>query len=122
MKIAIPMDDKTMEGDVCISFGRAPYFLFYDIETKDVVFIENSAATSQGGAGIKAAQMVVDNQVDALLTPRCGENAAEVLNAANVKIYKTSSASVQDNIAAFEEGTLPLLDEIHAGFHGHGGK
>ena len=122
MKIAIPMDDKTMEGDVCISFGRAPYFLFYNMETKDVVFIENSAATSQGGAGIKAAQMVVDNQVDALLTPRCGENAAEVLNAANVKIYKTSSASVQDNIAAFEEGTLPLLDEIHAGFHGHGGK
>jgi predicted Fe-Mo cluster-binding NifX family protein len=122
MKIAIPVDDKTMEGDVCISFGRAPYFLFYDMETKDAVFIENGAATSQGGAGIKAAQMVVDNQVDALLTPRCGENAAEVLNAANVKIYRTSNASVQDNIATFEEGTLPLLDEIHAGFHGHGGK
>lgn len=122
MKIAIPVDDKTMEGDVCISFGRAPYFLFYDMETKDAVFIENSAATSQGGAGIKAAQMVVDNQVDALLTPRCGENAAEVLKAANVKIYKTSNASVQENIATFEEGTLPLLDEIHAGFHGHGGK
>lgn len=122
MKIAIPVDDKTMEGDVCISFGRAPYFLFYDMETKDAEFIENSAATSQGGAGIKAAQMVVDNQVDALLTPRCGENAAAVLNAANVKIYKTINASVKDNIAAFEEGTLSLLDEIHAGFHGHGGK
>lgn len=122
MKIAIPVDDKTMESDVCISFGRAPYFLFYNTETKESIFLENGAAASQGGAGIKAAQTVVDNQAEALLTPRCGENAAAVIHAANVKIYKTTNASVKENISAFEEGKLSLLDEIHAGFHGHGGK
>ena len=122
MKIAMPVDDKTMEGTVCISFGRTPYFLIYDTETKESVFLDNSAAASQGGAGIKAAQTVADSQVGALLTPRCGENAAEVIHAANIKIYKTRNDSIKDNIAAFEEGKLSMLDEIHAGFHGHGGK
>ena len=122
MKIAIPVDEKTMETSVCASFGRAPYFLIYDTETKESVFLDNSAAASQGGAGIKAAQTVVDSQVGALLTPRCGENAAEVINAARIKIYKTNSNSIKDNIAAFEAGKLSLLDEIHAGFHGHGGE
>lgn len=122
MKIAIPVDNKTMESSICISFGRTPYFLIYDTETKESVFIDNSAAASQGGAGIKAAQTVVDSQVGALLTPRCGENAAKVINAANVKIYKTINNSIKDNIAAFEEGKLSLLDEIHPGFHGHGGE
>ncbi|NLK36240.1 MAG: dinitrogenase iron-molybdenum cofactor biosynthesis protein, partial [Gracilibacteraceae bacterium] len=56
MKIAIPMDDKNMEASVCISFGRAPYFLIYDTESNESLFLENSAAASQGGAGIKAAQ------------------------------------------------------------------
>ena len=70
----------------------------------------------------KAAQTVIDSQVGALLTPRCGENAAEVFNAANVKIYKTINDSIKDNIAAFEDGKLSLLDEIHAGLHGHGGE
>ncbi|HBH13173.1 MAG: Dinitrogenase iron-molybdenum cofactor family protein [Clostridiales bacterium 38_11] len=121
MKIAMPVDDKIMESSVCITFGRTPYFLIYDTETKESVFIDNSAAASQGGAGIKAAQTVVDNQVGALLTPRCGENAAKVINAANVKIYKTINDSIKDNIAAFEEGKLLLLDEIHAGFHRHEG-
>jgi predicted Fe-Mo cluster-binding NifX family protein len=122
MRIAIPVDDKSMETTVCISFGRAPYFLIYDTEAKNSVFVNNSAATSQGGAGIKAAQNVVDNNVSALLTPRCGENAAEAINAAHIKIYKTINDSIQDNIDGFNEGKLTLLEDIHAGFHGQGGK
>ncbi len=121
MKIAIPVDEKTLESNVCASFGRTPYFLIYDTETKESIFIDNSAAASTGGAGIKAAQTIVDNKANALLTPRCGQNAADVIKSADIKIYKTTSASVKDNIAAFVDGKLPLLDEIHAGFHGHGG-
>lgn len=118
MKIAIPVDDKSMETNVCISFGRTPYFLIYDTENKESIFLNNSAAASQGGAGIKAAQTIVDNKADALITPRCGENAAEVIKTANIKMYKTINNSIMDNIKALNEGKLSLLEEIHAGFHG----
>lgn len=121
MKIAIPVDEKNLENPICISFGRAPYFLFYDTNTKESIFYDNKAATSTSGAGIKAAQAIVDNQAEALLTPRCGKNAADLLIAAGIQLYKTSLAPVKDNIEAFIAGDLPLLDEIHAGFHGHGG-
>jgi predicted Fe-Mo cluster-binding NifX family protein len=80
---------------------------------------KNEAADSQGGAGIKAAQALVDEGADVLLTPRCGENAAVVLQKAKIKIYKTLSGSVQDNLVAFENGKLEILEEIHPGFHGH---
>lgn len=122
MKIAIPVNDKSMESGVCLSFGRAPYFLFYDTESKESVFLSNSAATSQGGAGIKAAQIIVDNNADILFTPRCGENAANVIKGGNIEIYKTINDSIMDNINAFNDGKLSLLKDIHAGFHGHGGK
>ncbi len=121
MRIAIPADDKDMETTVCVSFGRAPYFLIYDTQTKESVFLDNGAVASAGGAGIKAAQAIVDNNVDALMTPRCGENAAQVLKAADITIYKATTAPLKDNIDAFVAGRLPLLNEIHAGFHGHGG-
>ncbi|NLM58994.1 MAG: dinitrogenase iron-molybdenum cofactor biosynthesis protein, partial [Clostridium sp.] len=51
MKIAIPVDEKSLESNVCVSFGRAPYYLIYDTETKESVFLDNSAAASTGGAG-----------------------------------------------------------------------
>ena len=122
MKIAIPVDDASMNTNICISFGRTPYFLLYDTESKDATFLSNSAASSQGGAGIKAAQMILDHNAEVLLTPRCGENAAEVFNAANVQIYKTSGDQLMQNIQSFENGELPLLNEIHPGLHQHGGK
>lgn len=121
MRIAIPVDEKTMETNVCASFGRTPYFLIYDTEKKESMFLDNAAAASAGGAGIKAAQTVIDNQADALLTPRLGQNAADVLKSAEIKTYQTTAGSAKDNIDAFIAGKLSLLDEIHAGFHRRGG-
>ncbi|HEY8344265.1 MAG TPA: NifB/NifX family molybdenum-iron cluster-binding protein, partial [Bacillota bacterium] len=66
-------------------------------------------------------QIIVDNKVSILLTPRCGENAANVLKSADVKIYKTGSVYAKENITDLINGKLSLLDEIHPGFHGHGG-
>ncbi|MGI6705952.1 MAG: NifB/NifX family molybdenum-iron cluster-binding protein [Clostridia bacterium] len=121
MRIAIPVDEKKMETNVGLSFGRAAYFLIYDTESQESSFLDNSAAASTGGAGIKAAQIIADNEVQALLTPRCGKNAAEVLESAGVKMYKSTLASVKENIDAFMAGKLPVLGEFHAGFHRHRG-
>ena len=118
MKIAIPVDNASMDTTICISFGRTPYFLIYDTESEDAKFISNSAAVSQGGAGIKAAQTIVDSKAEALITPRCGENAAEVIHAADIKIYQAKGSMLKHNLQAFEVGELELLNEIHPGFHG----
>ena len=122
MKIAMPVDHKSAEANIASSFGRTPYFLIYDTETKTSVVLDNSAAASQGGAGIKAAQNVVDSKADVVLAPQCGENAANVLRAANLKIYRTINGTAQANIEAFNAGELSLLEDIHAGFHNHGEK
>lgn len=120
MKIAIPAESAGHDPAVSTSFGRAAYFLVYDEETGSIQTLENTAAQSAGGAGIKAAQTVADSGAEVLLTPQCGENAAKVLLAAGLKMYKTSPGlSVMDNVQAFREGKLEGLTEIHEGYHGH---
>lgn len=116
MKIAVPVDEN--RKDVCVSFGRTPYFLFHDTETGAEEFVENPAAQAPGGAGLKAAQCVADNEADVLITVRCGENAAEVLKAAEIKIYKAAGGDAAENIKAFKEEKLEELTHFHAGFHG----
>jgi len=122
MKIALPVDEKSGNSTVCMSFGRTPYFMIYDTETKESIFLDNSAAASQGGAGIKAAEALIHEGMEVLLTPRCGENAAVVIKAAKIPMYRTKGDSIQENIDAFLKGTLPALEEIHPGLHDHGGK
>jgi len=119
LKIAIPVEN---EKRICQSFGRAPLFLIYDTELMESVYIDNNASNSQGGAGVKAAQNVVDQNVNILLTPQCGENALNVIKSANIMIYKTIHTSIEDNIKDFNEGKLSILETTHVGFHHHGGK
>ncbi len=121
MKLIVPVENKSLDAPVCPSFGRTPLYVLVDTENGNHEFLDNAAAASQGGAGIKAAQMLVDSGAAAIITYRCGENAAQVLNAAGVKMYKAQDGSVKDNIAAFKEGKLSLLTETHPGFHNHGG-
>lgn len=116
MKIAIPLDEN--KKDVCVSFGRAPFFLFHD-QTGDEI-LENPAANAQGGAGLKAAQFLVDHDVTILITVRCGQNAADVFQAVGMKIFKSQATDAQENITAYEENELAELTHFHAGFHGVG--
>jgi predicted Fe-Mo cluster-binding NifX family protein len=119
MKIALPVDENNLESSVCPSFGRAPYFLFFETDTNESYCLENSAAASPGGAGIKAAQTIADEGARALLTPRCGENAEAVLRKSDVRIYKTIPGTAKQNLDAFAGGRLGVLGDFHPGFHGH---
>ena len=121
MKITVPMNEQNMGTGLCPSFGRAPFFLFYDTETKEAKWIKNSAAESAGGAGIAAAQILADSGVEALITPRCGENAQKVLSGAHIEVYRSTDGTARQNIDALAAGKLEKLSEFHAGFHGHGG-
>lgn len=116
MKIAVPLDEN--KQDVCVAFARAPFFMVFDTENDKCNVLDNPAAQAQGGAGLKAAQFVVDQQADVLITVRCGENAAQVLQAAEIKIFKSEGSNAADNVKAWKDGKLAALTHFHAGFHG----
>ena len=69
MRIALPIEEN--ETEICPSFGRTPMFMIYDTETQQTTILDNSGIQAQGGAGIKAAQVMIDEKVDVLLAPRC---------------------------------------------------
>ena len=117
MIIAILVNESNVEPSICVSFGRAPWLLFHNTETGETQTLENPVANAEGGAGIKAAQFVVDQNANALITVRGGENAAEVLLAAGIQIYKAQGSVAKENLAAFAEGKLEKLQSFHAGFH-----
>ena len=119
MKIGLPANDTDIQSPISDNFGRSLYYLIYDVETEQAVFVENTAAMSQGGAGVKAAQIVVDNSVTKVITPQLGENAFHVLNSADIEIYKSEKGSLEDNIKLLKDGQLRLLSSIHRGHHGH---
>ena len=107
MRIAVPVEEN--EKEICPSFGRTPQFYIYDTETKEGTLIENEAMNAPGGAGIKAAQTVIDAKAEIVLVPRCGENAAKALVMyinSNVKEVKRCCPST---ISFFESSPVRMI-------------
>lgn len=117
MKIALPIQTSENNQFIGSSFGRTAQFMIFDSVTKQTVIIENTAMGLQGGAGIRAAQILIDRQIDVLITPQCGENAEVLLKKANISLYRSNGNIIAENIELFLQNKLNPLDEIHPGLH-----
>ncbi len=112
MKIAFPVNEKSIDADIYDSFGRAPYFVIYNTNSKEIEYLDHRAVVAQGAGGIRAAQVLADQGIKVIITQQCGENAEKLLRKAEVLIYKARSASIYDNIDAYLNDQLSLMTEL----------
>ena len=106
MKIAITATGNELGSEIDPRFGRCQYFIFVDSETGDFEAISNESAMASGGAGIQAAQTVIDKGVEVVVTGNVGPNAFSTLNAAGVKIITGASGTVKEALEKFRSGVL----------------
>lgn len=115
MKIAVTSTGERLDSHVDPRFGRAPFFLIGDTETMEFVAIENQ--NTVGAAGIGAAKLVVDNDVEAVLTGNCGPNAQRTLSAASVKLYTGVTGTVTQVVELLKSGKLTAAEESNVQAH-----
>ncbi|HAS27743.1 MAG TPA: dinitrogenase iron-molybdenum cofactor biosynthesis protein [Dehalococcoidia bacterium] len=119
MKIAITATGTTLENDVDSRFGRCPYFIIADPDTMEYEYLDNASAQAGGGAGIAAAQMIVEKGVESVLTGNCGPNAYNVLSPAGIKVITGVSGRIADVIEDYKEGRYKESAEANVSSH-HG--
>ncbi len=111
MKIAISIQDQTLDSPVDSRFGRCAFFAVGDSESGQFEFHENKNAGLGSGAGIQTAQWVADQKVDAILTGRVGPKALEVLNSAGIKIIQEVTGTGTEAVALLNEGKLSAASQ-----------
>jgi predicted Fe-Mo cluster-binding NifX family protein len=121
MKIAITSTGSDLNSPISPTFGRCPMFIFIDEDSDEIEAVKNPAVDAHGGAGIQAAQFVVDRGARAVITGRVGPNAMDVLNAADIPIYLSQGDTPRQALEAFKSGELKVQTESHGRMGGRGG-
>jgi predicted Fe-Mo cluster-binding NifX family protein len=118
MKIAITTKGKDLDSKIDPRFGRAESFIIYDTKECKYEVIDNiQNVESQQGAGIQAAQNIVDKGANALITAHCGPKAFRVLSSAGVKIYVLGEGSVRTAIERFKNNKLQEMSDPNTEGH-----
>jgi len=106
MKIAISSTGKDIGSQIDPRFGRCQYFVFIDPETMEFEALENEGVMATGGAGVQAAQFVLQKGGNALITGNLGPNAASALSASGIKVFLVSGGTIRDVVQAYKSGSL----------------
>jgi predicted Fe-Mo cluster-binding NifX family protein len=106
MKIVITSNGTDLESPISSIFGRCPVFLFLESDADEFEAVENPAGDVHGGAGIRAAQFVVEQGAEAVITGRVGPKAMDVLKAADIPIYIFHGDTPRRALEAFRAGEL----------------
>ena len=106
MKICVTATAGDLNAQVDPRFGRCQYFVIVDSETMAFEAMANEAIAAPGGAGIQAAQTMVNKGVNVVISGNIGPNAFQVLSTAGVKIATGAYGTVQEATEMYKSGKL----------------
>ncbi|OEC87497.1 MULTISPECIES: NifB/NifX family molybdenum-iron cluster-binding protein [Methanobacterium] len=125
MKVAVTSMGNSLDSQVSFVFGRCPYFIIADMENGDIKgdsSVENPAINERGGAGIKAAQFIANQEVEVLISGAVGPNAFDILKQVGIKAYMPKPGTVEENLKLLNDGQLEEIATPATGGPGAGGR
>jgi predicted Fe-Mo cluster-binding NifX family protein len=122
MKVCITAAGTSIDSAQDPRFGRCESFYIYDSEEESGTFVDNPFKGAVGGAGVRAAELVISEGVTELVSGHFGPNAWEVLEEAKVKCYSAKANTVTEALEAWKAGSLKVESAPGAaGTHKPGG-
>jgi len=104
VKLIISAQNPSLEAQVDRRFGRCMWLVLFDTETNQWEAFQNPGASQSGGAGVAAAQLVLDKGADVVLSGDFGPNASRAFQAAKIGMqrFTDSTTTVQEAVDHFK--------------------
>lgn len=111
-RIAVTSDGPNLTDQMDPRFGRAGGFVVVDLETMSSTYVDNGSSQAMAhGAGIQAAENIVNAGAGVLLTGYVGPKAFAALDGAGVKIGQNlENMTVAEAIELYKAGKVPFAD------------
>lgn len=117
MKVIVSSSGSDIDSPVSQVFGRAEYYILADTDDLTHEALENPATGQSSGAGVMAAQFVLEQAPGALISANIGPNAFQVLSAGSVECFAAPEGTVKEAVQAFARGELSSLSSPNARSH-----
>ncbi|MDD5456268.1 MAG: NifB/NifX family molybdenum-iron cluster-binding protein [Candidatus Margulisbacteria bacterium] len=119
MKIAITSTGNELNSDMDPRFGRAQYYIIYDIDHDEIMEIinNNDNMNASGGAGTSAAQIIAAKGAEAVISGNFGPNATKGLTGFGIKMFQSEVKKIDMVIADYKAKKLNIVSNATVAGH-----
>lgn len=94
MKTIITSSENNASAKFDMRFGRAKWYCFIDEDTKQTEFFENLNINASNGAGVKAAEKMVELGAQKVISGHFGPKAKDLLEKFNIQMVVLSEEEI----------------------------
>jgi predicted Fe-Mo cluster-binding NifX family protein len=106
VKICVSATGPGLDDEVDEEFGHCAYFVIVDPETMAVRAVKNEGANAEMGAGIYAAEQVIKEGCDVVITGWVGPHGQKKLLANNIRIVMDEEGTVREAVERYKRKHL----------------
>ena len=101
--------DQYLESFKDDRFGRCPWFIKIDTVTNQWEAFPNPGVDHPNGAGVAAAQFVIEQKAEVVISGDFGPHAVKAFQAAKIemRLFNKTTATVQEALDLFKNNQLP---------------
>lgn len=111
MILTISAQQPHLDSPIDARFGRSSWLIKFDTETDHWEALPNPGTTQSGGAGVAAAQAVIDQGSNVVISGAFGPNASDAFKAAQIemRLFNPEISTVQQTVDYFKQGKLQVF-------------
>ena len=118
MKLAVSCVGTALGDALDERFGRAASFIIFDLDKQSYHCLNNKQVlNAEQGAGIQAAQKLVKEGADVVITGHVGPKAFRILKEAGIDVYFARGTTVKEAMEAFKQGKLEKAESNNVEGH-----
>lgn len=112
MIVIISAQQPGLDSPVEYRFGRSTWLIRVDTKSNQWKAFPNPGASQSGGAGVAAAQFVIDQKAESVISGDFGPNAASAFRAAHISMHRCSNdnTTVRQAVDHLLLGNLPAVE------------
>ena len=114
MRIAISAEGPDLEAKVSHRLGLSKYLLIIDLETMVFEAVPNPGVSNQHAAGMEAIVLVINKEVNAVLTGYCSPFAMRHLSANGIDVLTGVGGTVSEAVEKYKKGNLRKYREAES--------
>jgi predicted Fe-Mo cluster-binding NifX family protein len=107
VRLCVSATGPDLDAEVDEEFGHCAYFVLVNPETMEFTAVKNQGANAEMGAGIYAAETVVKEGCDVVITGWVGPHGQKKLLANNIRIVMDEEGTVREAVERYKRKHLP---------------
>jgi len=100
MRVAVPVEEPSFEGEVCEHFGRARYFAVFSVKGDVINGAELVELPEEHGPG-ELPRLLKEKNVEVVLANRVGRKALAHFESLGIKVFTGLRGRAVDVVKAF---------------------